>query len=52
MVIAAIYITMCLLLSQFAHYLERRTRRTRKIDPAAPVDDTAVEMEQIRAATP
>ena len=52
MVIAAIYITMCLLLSQFAHYLERRTRRTRRVDPAAPVDDTAVEMEQIRAGTP
>ena len=52
MVIAAIYITMCLLLSQFAHYLERRTRRTGRADPAAPVDDTAVEMEQIRAGTP
>ena len=52
MVIAAIYITMCLLLSQCANYLERRTRRTRRVDPAAPFDDTAVEMEQIRAATP
>ena len=52
MVIAAIYITMCLLLSQFAHYLERRTRRTGRVDPAAPVDDTLVEMQQIRAGTP
>ena len=43
MVIAAIYITMCLLLSQFAHFLERRTRRTRRVDPAAPVDDTPAE---------
>ncbi len=33
MVVAAIYITMCLLLSQFAHYLERRTRRTRAGGP-------------------
>ena len=51
-VIAAIYISMCLLLSSLANYLERRTRRTRRIDPAAPADDTAIEMEQIRAATP
>ena len=52
MVIAALYIAMCLLLSQFAHYLERRTRRTRRIDPAAPVDDTEIEMQQVRAGTP
>ncbi len=30
LVIAVIYIAMCLLLSQFAHHLERRTRRTPK----------------------
>jgi glutamate transport system permease protein len=52
MVVAAIYITMCLLLSQLAHYLERRTRRTRAGDPAASADDTAIEMEQVRAGTP
>ncbi|HEX5811881.1 MAG TPA: amino acid ABC transporter permease [Pseudonocardia sp.] len=52
MVVAAIYITMCLLLAQFAHYVERRTRRIHPGDPAAPVDDTAVEMEQVRAGTP
>lgn len=52
MVVAAIYITMCLLLAQFANYLERRTRRTHPGDPAAPVDDTAIEMEQVRAGTP
>jgi glutamate transport system permease protein len=52
MVIAAIYITMCLLLSELAHYLERRTRRTRRMDPATPTDDLAVEMQQIRAAAP
>ena len=51
-VIAAIYISMCLLLSGLANYLARRTRRTRRAGPAAPADDTAVEMEQIRAATP
>lgn len=52
MVVAVIYITMCLLLSQFAHYLERRTRRARPGNPAAPADDTAVEMEQVRVGTP
>jgi glutamate transport system permease protein len=52
MVVAAIYIAMCLLLSQFAHYLERRTRRTRPGDAAAPADDTAIEMEQVRAGAP
>jgi len=52
LVVGVIYIAMCLLLAQFAHYLERRTRRTRPADPTTPVDDTAVEMEQIRAATP
>jgi glutamate transport system permease protein len=53
MVIAAIYIAMCLLLAQFANYLERRSRRNRRrVDPTAPDDDTAIEMEQIRAATP
>lgn len=48
-VVAAIYITMCLALSWFAHYLERRTRR---VGPAGPADDTAVEMEQVRSGTP
>jgi glutamate transport system permease protein len=48
-VVAAIYITMCLLLSWFAHYLERRTRR---VGPGAPADDTAAETEQVRAGTP
>ena len=43
---------MCLLLAQLANYLERRTRRTRRADPAAPADDTAGEIEQIKAATP
>jgi glutamate transport system permease protein len=52
LVVGVIYITMCVLLAQLAHYLERRTRRTRRADPAAPDDDLAVEMEQIRAATP
>ena len=52
MVVAAIYIAMCLLLAQFAHYLERRTRRTRPGGPAVPPDDTAIEMEQVRAGTP
>jgi glutamate transport system permease protein len=52
MVVAAIYIAMCLLLAQFANYLERRTRRTRPRDPAAPADDTAIEMEQVRAGAP
>ena len=51
-VIAAIYISMCLLLSALANYLARRTRRSRRADPAAPADDTAVEVEQIRAAAP
>ena len=50
--VAVLYIAMCLLLAQLANYLERRTRRTPRADPAAPVDDTASEMEQIRAATP
>ena len=35
-----------------ANYLERRTRRTRRADPAAPWTTPRVEMEQIRAATP
>ena len=53
MVIAAIYITMCLLLSQFAHYLERRAPGgPARADPTTPPDDTAVELEQIRAAIP
>jgi len=52
LVVGVIYIAMCLLLAQFAHYLERRTRRTRPGDPAAPADDTAIEMEQVRAGTP
>ena len=52
LVVAVIYITMCLLLAQLANYLESRTRRTRRADPAAPADDTAGEVEQIRAATP
>jgi glutamate transport system permease protein len=52
LVVAVIYITMCLLLAQLANYLERRTRRTRRADPAAPADDTAGEIEQIKAATP
>jgi glutamate transport system permease protein len=37
LVIAVIYITMCLLLSALANYLERRTRRAGKgAKPAAP----------------
>ena len=49
-VIAAICIAMCLLLAQFANYLERRSRRNhRRVDPTStPDDDTAIEMEQIR----
>jgi glutamate transport system permease protein len=38
LVIAVIYIAMCLLLSSFANYLERRTRRTAKPGAAAPAD--------------
>lgn len=37
MVIAAIYIAMCLLLASLANYLERRSRRNRKIARAVPV---------------
>jgi glutamate transport system permease protein len=41
MVVAAIYITMCLLLSALANYLERRTRRSKKhidLDPAGKAE--------------
>jgi glutamate transport system permease protein len=37
MVIAVIYITMCLLLSALATWLEKRTRRSPRAVPAAPV---------------
>src|SRR6478672_11916587 len=36
-VIAVIYITMCVLLSTLANYVERRTRRNRKIPRVGPV---------------
>ena len=53
MVIAAIYIAMCLLLSQFAQLPGAPDPADPpRVDPAAPADDTAVEMEQIRAAIP
>ncbi len=36
MVVAAMYIVMCLLLTWLAHYLERRNRRSKKAVPTAP----------------
>jgi glutamate transport system permease protein len=50
LVVAVIYITMCLLLAWLATFLEGRTRRSR-VTPAA-TGDTAVEMEQVRAGVP
>jgi glutamate transport system permease protein len=50
LVVAVIYITMCVLLALLATFLERRTRRSR-VTPAA-TGDTAVETEQVRAGVP
>lgn len=54
LVVAVLYIAMCLLLAQVANVLERRTRRRRRAGDAAPGPDadTAVEREQVRAGTP
>jgi glutamate transport system permease protein len=51
LVVAVIYITMCLLLAQLANYLERRTRRTPRGAPP-PADSTDVELQRVGAATP
>jgi glutamate transport system permease protein len=50
LVVAVIYITMCVLLALLATFLERRTRRSR-VTPAA-TGDTAVETEQVGAGVP
>jgi glutamate transport system permease protein len=42
-VVAAIYIAMCLLLSAFANYLERRTRRSAKRPDINPVGKAQAE---------
>jgi glutamate transport system permease protein len=42
-VVSAIYITMCLLLSWLASYLEARNRRSKKLAPAARVEELAPE---------
>ena len=53
LVVAVIYIAMCLLLAQLANYLEGRSRRTQRVDPAAPpAAEAAAEVEPIRAAAP
>ena len=45
MVIAAIYIAMCLLLAQLANYLERRTRRIRRSGPPAGQPEVGVTVD-------
>jgi glutamate transport system permease protein len=54
MVVAAIYIAMCVLLAQLAGYLERRTRRTRRGAPPAAAGGGAAELAAVGAgpATP
>lgn len=51
LVVAVIYIAMCLVLAQLANYLERRSRRRRRGEPA-PDTTTDVEVEQVRAGVP
>ncbi|SHK24379.1 amino acid ABC transporter membrane protein 2, PAAT family [Pseudonocardia thermophila] len=50
LVIAVIYIAMCLLLSWLANYLERRTKRSRKVGPLEPTAAPDAEMEIVTAA--
>ncbi len=47
-VIAVIYIAMCLLLSALANYLDRRTKRSRKI---GPLDPAALHDAELEVAT-
>ena len=42
-VVAVIYITMCMLLSWLANYLERRTRRSPKLAELNPADKATIE---------
>jgi len=49
MVVAAIYIVMCLLLSALANYLERRTRRSPKRADIDPVGKAKAEAEVLTA---
>jgi glutamate transport system permease protein len=45
-VVAAIYITLCLLLTALAHYVERRQRRSKKrLEIGAKIEETALEAE-------
>jgi glutamate transport system permease protein len=52
LVVAVLYITMCLLLAQLANYLERRTRRTRRAGAPPPAGGTSVELAAVGAAGP
>jgi glutamate transport system permease protein len=50
LVVGVIYIAMCLLLAELAHYLDRRTRR-RRGGPARPVEaQSQVEVDGLRVA--
>ncbi|MCS7476568.1 amino acid ABC transporter permease [Umezawaea endophytica] len=40
-IVGAMYITMCLLLTLLANYLEKRNRRNKKVQTAVPVEDIA-----------
>ena len=51
MVIAVIYISMCLLLSRLANYLERRSRRSGKGGKPAAADAAAQADPELQAAT-
>ena len=50
LVVAAIYIAMCLLLAQLAHHLERRTRRRRGGPDRDAAEQAQVELEGIKVA--
>jgi glutamate transport system permease protein len=52
LVVAVLYITMCLLLAQLANYLERRTRRTPRSAAPPPTAGTPVEPATVGAAGP
>jgi glutamate transport system permease protein len=52
LVVAVLYITMCLLLAQLANYLERRTRRTRRAGAPPPAGGASVELAAVGAAGP
>jgi glutamate transport system permease protein len=51
LVVAVIYIAMCLLLSALANYLDRRTKRSRKIGPLDPKAMANTEMEAVAASS-